>query len=280
MKLYTYYRSTAAFRVRIALNIKGLVYQSIAKHLRHAEHRTPEFFAVNPQSLIPALDDGGQIISQSLAIIEYLDEQYPQPALLPTEPIARARVRSMALAVACDMHPLNNMRVLNFLRKPLGLDEHTVTTTWYQHWIAEGFRALEEEAKRNTGDGLHMFGTSLTLADIYIVPQMYNATRFNCDLRPYPTLRAICMDLETLAGVANAAPGAQPDAEERLTTAPKAATPDRAAASPTRPLVLLLGFKLGADAPISLAKRNPFANNHRISFFSRMNGRIKLNVRS
>jgi maleylacetoacetate isomerase len=213
MKLYTYYRSTAAFRVRIALNLKGLVYQSIAKHLRNAEHRTPEFFDVNPQGLIPALDDGGEVISQSLAIVEYLDERYPEPPLLPPEPIARARVRSMALAVACDMHPLNNMRVLNFLRKPLGLDEQAVTTTWYKHWIAEGFRALEEEAKRNTGDGRHMFGKSVTLADIYIVPQMYNATRFNCDLRPYPTLRGVCMYLETLPEFANAAPEAQPDAE-------------------------------------------------------------------
>src|SRR5262249_34882975 len=157
MKLYTYYRSTAAFRVRIALNIKGLAYESISKHLRNAEHRSAEFLALNPQGLVPALDDSGQVISQSLAIIEYLDETHPRPPLLPAQPLARARVRSMALAIACDMHPLNNTRVLSFLRQPLGMEEKTVTTTWYQHWIAEGFRALEEEAKRTSGDGHHMY---------------------------------------------------------------------------------------------------------------------------
>ncbi len=213
MKLYTYYRSSAAFRVRIALNVKALAYESVSTHLRHGEHRVAEFFKLNPQGLVPALEDGGQVISQSLAIIEYLEEKYPRPPLLPADPIARARVRSMALAVACDMHPLNNLRVLNFLRQPLGLDEKTVTTTWYHHWIAEGFRALEEEAKRASGDGRHMFGTTVTMADLYIVPQMYNATRFNCDITPYPTLRGICEYLETLPEFANAAPEAQPDAE-------------------------------------------------------------------
>lgn len=213
MKLYTYYRSTAAFRVRIALNIKGLAYESVSRHLRKGEHRTAEFFELNPQGLIPALDDDGRIISQSLAIIEYLEEKYPEPALLPRDPADRASVRSLALAVACDMHPLNNLRVLNFLRDALRIDEKIVHTTWYQHWIAEGFRALEEEAKRATGDGRHMFGNSVTLADVFIVPQMYNAARFKCDVTPYPTLRGICAYLETLPEFANAAPEAQPDAE-------------------------------------------------------------------
>jgi maleylacetoacetate isomerase len=213
MKLYTYYRSTAAFRVRIALNIKGLAYESVSRHLRKGEHRTAQFLELNPQGLVPALEDGGRIYSQSLAIIEYLNEKYPEPPLLPADPGDRAVVRSLALAVACDMHPLNNMRVLNFLRKPLGLDETAVSTTWYQHWIAEGFRALEEEAKRSSKDGRHLFGTSVTLADVYIVPQMYNAVRFKCDLAPYPTLRGICGYLETLPPFANAAPEAQADAE-------------------------------------------------------------------
>ena len=213
MKLYNYYRSTAAFRVRIALNIKGVQYEYVSQHLRKGEHRTPQYLALNPQGLVPALEDGGRVFSQSLAIIEYLDEKYPQPPLLPREPGDRAVVRSMAQAVACDMHPLNNLRVLNFLRKPLGLDETAVTKTWYAHWIAEGFHALEEEARRASKDGRHMFGNSVTLADLYILPQMYNATRFNCDVTPYPTLRGICAHLETLPAFADAMPEAQPDAE-------------------------------------------------------------------
>jgi maleylacetoacetate isomerase len=213
MKLYNYYRSTAAFRVRIALNLKDLEYEYVSRHLRKGEHRTSEFFALNPQGLVPVLEDGGRTYSQSLAIIEYLDEKYPQPPLLPRDAGDRAVVRSLALAVACDMHPLNNLRVLNFLRKPLGLDEAAVTKTWYSHWIAEGFRALEEEARRASKDGRHMFGDSVTLADVYIVPQMYNATRFNCDVAPYPTLRGICAHLETLPAFAKAVPEAQPDAE-------------------------------------------------------------------
>ncbi|HVY80649.1 MAG TPA: maleylacetoacetate isomerase [Steroidobacteraceae bacterium] len=214
MKLYTYYRSSAAFRVRIALNLKGLAHELVPVHLRRAEHRASEYLERNPQGLVPALEDGGEVISQSLAIIEYLEEKYPDPPLLPADRIARARVREMAMLVACDMHPLNNLRVLNFLRSPLGLEENAVTRTWYTHWIAEGFRALEEQAKRASGDGRHMFGTDVTLADVYIVPQMYNAVRFNCDVGPYPTLRAICAHLETLPAFAKAAPEAQPDWEK------------------------------------------------------------------
>ena len=213
MKLYSYYRSTAAFRVRIALNIKGLEYEYVSQHLRKGAHRAAQYLALNPQGLVPALEDDGRVYSQSLAIIEYLDEKYPQPPLLPQDRGDRAVVRSLALAVACDMHPLNNLRVLNFLRQPLGLDESAVTKTWYAHWIAEGFRALEEEARRASKDGRHMFGDRVTLADVYVVPQMYNAVRFNCDVTPYPTLRGICAYLETLPEFAKAVPEAQPDAE-------------------------------------------------------------------
>jgi maleylacetoacetate isomerase len=212
MKLYTYYRSSAAYRVRIVLNIKGLAYESVSRHLRKDEHRTAEFFELNPQGLVPALEDGERIYSQSLAIIEYLDEKHPEPPLLPESVGDRAVVRALALAVACEVHPLNNLRVLNFLRKPLGLDEAAVNT-WYQHWIAEGFRALEEEARRASKDGRHMFGRNVTLADVCVVPQMYNAVRFKCDLTPYPTLCGICGYLQTLPEFANAAPEAQPDAE-------------------------------------------------------------------
>jgi len=211
MKLYTYFRSSAAYRVRIALNLKGVTPEVVPIDLRPGAHRQPDYLARNPQGLIPALEDGGAVIGQSLAIIEYLEEIYPRPSLLPRSPLERARVRSMALAIACDIHPLNNLRVLNYLRSPLGHDESGVQA-WYRHWIAEGLRALEEEAKRASGDGRHMFGGEMTLADVCLVPQMFNARRFKCDLEPYPTLRAICSHLETMPAFARAAPDAQPDA--------------------------------------------------------------------
>ena len=211
MKLYTYFRSSAAYRTRIALNLKGAAYESVPVDLRPAAHRQPDYLARNPQGLIPALEDGTTVISQSLAIIEYLEETHPQPPLLPRSPLDRARVRSLALAIACDIHPLNNLRVLNYLRSPLGHDE-TAVDAWYRHWIAEGFRALEEEAKRASGDGQHMFGSGVTLADVCLVPQMFNARRFKCNVDPFPTLVAICAYLETVPAFARAAPAAQPDA--------------------------------------------------------------------
>jgi maleylpyruvate isomerase len=211
MKLYTYFRSSAAYRVRIALNLKGIAYDAVPIDLRPGAHRQPDYLARNPQGLIPALEVAGSVIGQSMAIIEYLEETHPQPPLLPGSPLDRARVRSMALAVACDMHPLNNLRVLNYLRSPLGQDEAAVDT-WYRHWIAAGFRGLEEEAKRSSGDGRHLFGASVTLADVFLVPQMFNARRFNCNLEPFPTLRAICAHLEALPEFDRAAPNAQPDA--------------------------------------------------------------------
>jgi maleylacetoacetate isomerase len=213
MKLYTYFRSSAAFRTRIALNLKGISYEAATVNLRApaSEQNHPSYRMLNPQGLVPALEAEGQVITQSLAIIEYLDEVHPQPPLLPRTPIARARVRAIALAIACDLHPLNNLRVLNYLRSPLGHDEETVNG-WYRNWIAEGFRALEQEARRTSGDGRHMFGSDVTVADIYLVPQMYNARRFKCDVEPYPTLGGICAYLEKLPAFAKAVPEAQPDA--------------------------------------------------------------------
>jgi maleylpyruvate isomerase len=212
-KLYAYYRSSAAYRARIAVNLKGVEYETVAIDLLGSEpdQRKPEYLAINPQGLVPALVVDGTTIAQSLAIIEYLDEMYPQPPLLPRSPLERARVRAMSLAIACDIHPLNNLRVLNYLRSPLGHDQEALDK-WYQHWIASGFTALEQEVSRGTGDGHHMFGSTVTIADVCIVPQMFNARRFNCDVTPYPTLRRICAHLETIPAFVKAAPPAQPKA--------------------------------------------------------------------
>jgi maleylpyruvate isomerase len=213
VKLYGYFRSSATYRVRIALNLKGIPWQSVVVDLRapvSAQH-TREFRALNPHGLIPVLVDGERTLTQSLAVLEYLEETHPQPPLLPFDPAARAAVRALAFAVACDIHPLNNLRVLNYLRGSLGQDDAAVSA-WYAHWIAQGFAALERDAVRLSGDGRHMYGTAVTLADVCIVPQMANARRFNCDVTPYPTLRAICAHLESLPAFAQAAPQAQPDA--------------------------------------------------------------------
>jgi len=213
MKLYHYFRSSASYRVRIALNFKGLPWETALVDLRapaSAQH-TPEFRAVNPQGLIPVLADGEQVITQSLAIIEYLEETHPQPPLLPRTAAERALVRSLALAVACDIHPLGNLRVLNYLRANLHADDQVVNA-WAGQWIGLGFAALEERVQHTSGDGLHMFGSSVTVADVCIVPQMYNARRYQVDVAPYPRLRAICARLESLPAFAKAAPEAQPDA--------------------------------------------------------------------
>jgi maleylacetoacetate isomerase len=214
MKLYTYFRSSAAYRVRIALNHKGLEAEHVPKHLirEGGEHRLGDYLALNPQGLVPALEHGGRVIAQSLAIIEYIEEIHPYPPLLPRDPGERAMVRSLALAVACDIHPLNNLRVMEYLKGPLGQDADAVSA-WYAHWIAEGFRGMEAMAKRSTGDGRHLYGSSVTMADVLLVPQMYNARRFGCDLGPYPMLVAIDGHLQTLPAFHAARPEAQPDAE-------------------------------------------------------------------
>ena len=212
MKLYTFFRSSAAFRVRIALNLKGLPYESIPKGLVKNEHRAPDYLALNPQGLVPALDVDGAVLSQSLAIIEFLNDRYPTPPLLPPGPLERARVRSMALAIACDIHPLNNLRVLNYLRGELKQDDAGVNT-WYRHWITEGFRGLEKQAAEHSDGGRYCHGDSVSLADVLLVPQMFNARRFETDLTPFPTLTTISAHLESLPAFADARPEVQPDAK-------------------------------------------------------------------
>jgi maleylacetoacetate isomerase len=210
MRLYTYWRSSAAYRVRIALHWKGLAFETLSKHLGKGEQRDAGYLDTNPQGLVPALEDDGDVLGQSLAIIEYLDELHPLPALLPPDPVGRARVRSMALAIACDIHPLNDLRVLNYLKGPLAQPQEAVDA-WYRHWVTEGFRGLEALAQRH-GDGAHLYGSSVMLADVCLVPQLYNARRFDVDLAPFPTLVAIGRALEALPAFAAARPEAQPDA--------------------------------------------------------------------
>jgi maleylacetoacetate isomerase len=210
MKLYHYDRSSASYRARIALNLKGIDYEPVAVDLRPpaSAQRSAGFLALNPEGLVPVLLDGARTVTQSLAIIEYLEETRPEPPLLPRDRGARAQVRALALAIACDVHPLNNRRVLDYLRGPLAAGEEAVSA-WYAHWVARGFQALEQEVAKTSGDGRHMAGSAVTLADVCLVPQMYNAHRFKVDVTPYPRLRAICAHLEALPAFARAAPQAR-----------------------------------------------------------------------
>ena len=224
MKLYDYFRSSAAFRVRIALNLKGLEATRVFVHLRRKDHRGADYLRVNPQGLVPTLvDDDGTIVTQSLAIIEYLDETRPEVPLLPDDAAGRARVRAIAQAIACEIHPLNNLRVLRHVAQTFGTDEATRTRVWYHHWIAEGMAGVEgmlaghpatgEPATGKPAAGRFCHGEAPTLADCALVPQVFNATRFGSDMAAYPTVMGIyeaCMALDAFAA---AAPSRQPDAE-------------------------------------------------------------------
>jgi maleylacetoacetate isomerase len=212
MKLYGYFRSSAAFRVRIALHLKELDYESVPVHLRRSDQRGPEFLGVNPQGLVPALEDNGRTLIQSLPIIEYLDETYPEPPLLPREAAARARVRALAAIVACDIHPLNNLRVLRYLHRTLEHDEAALAA-WYNHWIAEGFGAIEPLLAADSRTGRFCHGDAPGLADIALVPQVVNAERYRLDLAPYPTITRIFEACMTLDAFAAAHPERQPDFE-------------------------------------------------------------------
>lgn len=214
MKLYTYFRSSAAFRVRIALNLKGLQPEMMPIHLVKdgGIQLQAEYRSINPEGLVPALEDEGHVLTQSLAIIEYLDETHPTPALLPSNPLDRAWLRSLALAIACDIHPLNNLRVLRYLTNQMQLSEEQ-KNTWYHHWCLEGFDALEKILAKDSRVGQFCYGDTPSLADCFLVPQVFNAQRFNVDLSAMPTVMRIHDHCMQHAAFIDALPSKQPDAE-------------------------------------------------------------------
>ena len=212
MKLYTYFRSTAAYRVRIALNLKGLPYEAVPVHLLRSEENDPAYRALSPLGTVPALlTDEGDALTQSLAIIEYLEETHPQPPLLPADALGRARVRALALTIACDIHPLNNLRVLKYLTGTLGASEEE-KMTWYRHWLADGMMAVERLLAGHPATGDFCHGDAPTLADCCLVPQVFNARRFDCPLDAMPTIRRIAEACEQLPAFVATAPHNQPDA--------------------------------------------------------------------
>jgi maleylacetoacetate isomerase len=211
MKLFTYFRSSAAYRVRIALGLKGIPYEPSFVHLvrEGGEQHKPDYVAINPMQLVPALVTGeGAVLTQSLAILEWLEETHPTPPLLPADPVARARVRAFALAIACDVHPIDNLRVLQYLRREMGQGQEAIDT-WYRHWIGVALPALEAMA----GDGPFCFGASPTFADVCLVPQLFNARRYDCRLDGFPRLLRAEAACQALPAFQAAAPAAQPDAE-------------------------------------------------------------------
>ena len=214
MKLYTYYRSSAAYRVRIALHLKRLTYDAVPVHLTRTggEQRQPDYLALNPAGLVPTLDDDGVVLTQSLAIIEYLDETHPQPALLPGAATERARVRALAQAIACDIHPINNLRVLQYLTREFGVSD-AQKNAWYRHWVEVGLEAVEAMLADDPGTGVFCHGDTPTRADCCLVPQVFNARRFDCDLGALPTVMRIVGHCEAMDAFQRAAPAAQPDAE-------------------------------------------------------------------
>lgn len=211
--LHNYFRSSTSYRVRIALNLKGLGYEYVARHLRHGGNRAPDYLAINPQGLVPAMVwSDGTVIAQSLAIMEFLDETVPEPPLLPADPHGRARVRMLSQMIACDIHPVNNLRILNALRGRYGADD-TEIADWFRHWVNETFQPLEKILSQSPQTGGFCHGDTPGMADICLVAQVANNARFNVDMSPYPTIcriRDACMELPAFA---NAAPARQPDAE-------------------------------------------------------------------
>jgi maleylacetoacetate isomerase len=209
-RLYNTARSSASFRMRIALNLKGLAFEHVPIDLRKGGQFEENFRRLNPQELVPLLDDGTAHLTQSLATIEYLEEKYPQPPLLPHTPLDRAYVRSVALAVACEIHPLNNLRVLRYLVREMELPEEK-KNTWYRHWVEQGLAQIEAGLVAHKRSGRYTFGDQVTLADICIVPQIFNAQRYDCRLDHVPTVMRIFAACMQVAAFENARPEKQPD---------------------------------------------------------------------
>lgn len=214
MKLYGYFRSSAAYRVRIALNLKGLAYETVPVHLLKAggQQFSPEYRALNPIALVPTLVDGDFALTQSLAIIEYLDETYPLPPLLPSDARDRAKVRAIAQTIACDIHPLNNLRVLKYLKHELKAGDEA-RNAWYRHWVSQGLTAVEKMLAGAARTGRYCYGDEPSLADVCLVPQVANAHRLDCDLSALPTIVRIDAACARLAAFEQATPARQPDAE-------------------------------------------------------------------
>ena len=211
MKLYNYFRSSASFRVRIALHLKGLSFDYIPVHLAKGEHKLPGYTAISADGLVPLLDDGTHQLSQSMAIIEYLDETHPEPPLLPSDAYGRARVRALAQSIACEIHPLNNLRVLKYLTRELKVDEET-KNTWYRHWVREGLESFERQLAQGP-QSTYCYGNTPTLADCCLVPQIFNARRFDTPLDGLPRTMAVfdaCLQLDAFQ---KAQPSACPDKE-------------------------------------------------------------------
>ncbi len=210
MKLYTFFRSSAAYRMRIALNYKGLDYESVSVSLPRMEHRETGYEAINPQRLVPSLADGDDVLIQSMAIIEYIEETHPEPPLLPGSATDRAYVRGLSQVISCDIHPLNNLRVLKYLENELGHDEAT-RNAWYAHWISEGFIGLEGLLAQRGLAGKFCLGDRVSMADVCLAPQVFNAQRFKCPTDDYPLLMGIYENCMALQPFADAQPDNQPD---------------------------------------------------------------------
>lgn len=213
MKLHGYFRSSAAFRVRIALNLKNMTVDTALVNLQAGDQSSAAFRAVNPQGRVPALEVDDHVLVQSMAIIEYLEETVPDPALLPQDPLGRARVRAISNIISCDIHPLNNLAVLNYLKDRLDADEDR-RTEWYRHWVAEGFAGVEPLLAGSAETGRFCHGDRPGLADICLVPQVFNAQRFDCDLTTYPTIMRIFDDCMAVDAFDQAQPAKQPEAAE------------------------------------------------------------------